>query len=343
MDYLPRRESEFKNWETNFLNRLRTHQDEFGLTGEELDALSNMQSNWQTAYSDHLNAQSAALGARQKKDNLYKDYQSALRRIVRKLQVNDKVTEDHKVSLGMTVPTESRTRFGPPTTRPMARIEMGQRLQHTIHFMDEATPTRRGKPFGISGCEIWFRLGITLPKTPKNTSFWMFLAPVLMLSSMRIPLAVKLPITCYAGKTGRAIGVLGVRSTVRRYNRKQILLVHYYRAIGIFFVNSKTKPVGSTKVLTTNLGSTKVLTTNLGSTKVLTTNLGSTKVLTTNLRSTKVLTTNLGSTKVLTTNLGSTLVLTTNALHFWMSHFSGNDNPIELCFRHVPQFQTSLL
>jgi len=41
----------------------------------------------------------------------------------------------------------------------MARIKMGQRLQHTIHFMDEATPNRRGKPSGVTGCEICLRLG----------------------------------------------------------------------------------------------------------------------------------------------------------------------------------------
>ncbi|MBC6477235.1 MAG: HNH endonuclease [Hormoscilla sp. GM7CHS1pb] len=32
-----------------------------------------------------------------------------------------------------------------------------------------------------------------------------------------------------------------------------------------------------------------------------------------------------------------------NALHFWMGHFARNDNSIELYFRHIPQFQTSLL
>ena len=159
MDYLPRRESEFKNWESNFFNHLTTHQAEFGLTAEELAALTNLQSSWQAAYSNHLQAQWAAQGARQKKDILYKDYKSALRQMVRKLQVNDKVTEDHKVSLGMNLQTATRTRVGPPTTRPIARIEMGQRLQHTIHFQDEATPNRRGKPAGVMGCEIWLKSG----------------------------------------------------------------------------------------------------------------------------------------------------------------------------------------
>ncbi|MBC6480900.1 MAG: hypothetical protein GDA56_27090 [Hormoscilla sp. GM7CHS1pb] len=59
MDYLPRRKSEFKNWETNFFNHLTTNQAEFGLTAEELAALANLQSSWQAAYTNHLNAQSA--------------------------------------------------------------------------------------------------------------------------------------------------------------------------------------------------------------------------------------------------------------------------------------------
>ena len=34
-------------------------------------------------------------------------------------------------------------------------VECGQRLQHTIAFTDEATPTRKAKPAGVLGAEIW--------------------------------------------------------------------------------------------------------------------------------------------------------------------------------------------
>ena len=33
-----------------------------------------------------------------------------------------------------------------------------QRLQHTIHFADEATPTSKAKPAGVMGAEVWVKV-----------------------------------------------------------------------------------------------------------------------------------------------------------------------------------------
>jgi hypothetical protein len=38
------------------------------------------------------------------------------------------------------------------------RVESGQRLTHTLRFTDEGSPTRRGKPRGVSGAEVWLAL-----------------------------------------------------------------------------------------------------------------------------------------------------------------------------------------
>ena len=34
-----------------------------------------------------------------------------------------------------------------------------QRLQHEIGFRDEHTPTSTAKPQGVTGCEIWIKIG----------------------------------------------------------------------------------------------------------------------------------------------------------------------------------------
>ncbi len=31
-------------------------------------------------------------------------------------------------------------------------------MQHKIHFADESTPTKRAKPAGVMGCEIWVKI-----------------------------------------------------------------------------------------------------------------------------------------------------------------------------------------
>ena len=49
--------------------------------------------------------------------------------------------------LGMTVTREWSSPVGPPTNRPVATIDVGQRLRHTIEFSDEST--RSTRPIGV--------------------------------------------------------------------------------------------------------------------------------------------------------------------------------------------------
>ena len=51
----------------------------------------------------------------------------------------------------------------PPTTAPICTIECGNRLQQTLRFVDSATPTRKAKPAGALGVEIWNKVGTTPP------------------------------------------------------------------------------------------------------------------------------------------------------------------------------------
>ena len=39
----------------------------------------------------------------------------------------------------------------------MVKVDTSQRLQHTISFADELTPTRKAKPAGVRGAQIWVR------------------------------------------------------------------------------------------------------------------------------------------------------------------------------------------
>ncbi len=40
------------------------------------------------------------------------------------------------------------------------------RLQHTVAFMDESTPTSKAKPAGVMGAEIWVKVGDAPPVDP---------------------------------------------------------------------------------------------------------------------------------------------------------------------------------
>ena len=47
----------------------------------------------------------------------------------------------------------------------------GNRLQQTLRFVDSATPTRKAKPAGVLGVEIWNKVGTTPPSGENDLRF----------------------------------------------------------------------------------------------------------------------------------------------------------------------------
>ncbi|WP_446421963.1 hypothetical protein [Coleofasciculus sp.] len=169
--YMPRSDADFNNWQGNFIATLTNHLTDLGLTAEEITSITTAQTTWTTAYNHHIAAQSAAESARQDKDDSGKQYKSLLRQLVNQLQVNPQMTDAMRQGLGITVSKSTSSSLGEPTTRPIPRIESKGRYQLEIHFVDETTPTRKAKPSGIMGSEIWVKIGDPPPTDPKELTF----------------------------------------------------------------------------------------------------------------------------------------------------------------------------
>ncbi len=77
------------------------------------------------------------------KDHARAALQADIRPLVRRLQASPNVDDGARAAMGITVPDRVPTPAGPPGTRPVVRVDISQRLRHTVHFADEATPKRR--------------------------------------------------------------------------------------------------------------------------------------------------------------------------------------------------------
>ncbi len=51
------------------------------------------------------------------------------------------------------------------------RVHTSQRLRHVIVFVDELTPTRKAKPAGVMGAEVWVKVGDPAPTDPSELTF----------------------------------------------------------------------------------------------------------------------------------------------------------------------------
>ena len=158
-DYIPDTDGQFAAWANNFMAYADGHLADLGLVAADLTELANMQADFNAKMTVHITAQQAAQSACQAKDSSRKEFKSALRHLVRQLQVSDDVRDSEREALGITVADTIRTaNTAEITTRPIGVVDTSQRLRHKIRFADETTPTRRAKPAGIMGCEIWVKV-----------------------------------------------------------------------------------------------------------------------------------------------------------------------------------------
>ncbi|KKM15216.1 hypothetical protein LCGC14_1698310 [marine sediment metagenome] len=116
-------------------------------------------------------AQAAAQSARQAKDAARDAYEALIRPVVARLQASAEVDDAERAGLGITVPDRIATPAEIPTTRPVASVDTSQRLQHTVRFADESTPTRTAKPKGVMGVELWVKIGDPPPIGPSQVNF----------------------------------------------------------------------------------------------------------------------------------------------------------------------------
>lgn len=175
-DYIPGGDAEFSAWLDNFVTYANANLAAIGLVAADLTPTTTAQSTWKTAYPAHITASAAALSARQAKDGARRGVEAAVRPLVRRLQASPAVSDAERASLGITVPDPGGTPVGPPTTMPVVRVECGARLQHTIHFTDSATPTRKAKPAGVLGAEIWVNVLPIGQPTPGDPDTFRFVA-----------------------------------------------------------------------------------------------------------------------------------------------------------------------
>ncbi|MCK5644055.1 MAG: hypothetical protein KAJ19_24870 [Gammaproteobacteria bacterium] len=170
-DYIPPADAAFDTWADNFVNYLVPNSPALGLLAADIAALGTAHPAWRAAYFAHTAAQTAAQAARQTKDDARSTLETEIRSLTRRLQASTAVDDSERAALGITVPDTVATAAAVPATRPLVTVDTSQRLRHVIAFVDEGTPTRRAKPKGVMGVEIWVKIGDPPPTDPNELTF----------------------------------------------------------------------------------------------------------------------------------------------------------------------------
>jgi hypothetical protein len=170
-DYIPSSDAEFDAWSKNFVDKVVANAAALGVTPAQVTSLQGKQTDWGAKYPTSITKQAESNSAVQAKSDSRSGFEDLIRSTVNIIQSSETVTDADRQTLGITVRSTARTAVGPPTTKPIATVDTSQRLQHTINFVDELTPTSRAKPDGVQGCEIWMKVGDPAPNGPNDVRY----------------------------------------------------------------------------------------------------------------------------------------------------------------------------
>ncbi len=170
-DYIPNTDADFNTWQANFCNYLSANLAALGLTAADLAAITAAKASWETAYADDVAKQAVARGTNQAKTSARDGFETILRAVTQQVQARPNVADSQRAGLGINIRETARTPTGVPDSRPVGTIDTSQRLRHTINFSDESTPSRRAKPDGVMGCQIWAKVGDPAPVDPSELRF----------------------------------------------------------------------------------------------------------------------------------------------------------------------------
>ena len=162
-DYIPHSDATFDTWQINYVTYFVANAAALGFDPiADVLTINNAQTAWGGSYSGHTTAQAAAVAASGLKDTDRDAFIAILRGFTGQIQANPATTDVQRAALGITIPDTIPTPVGPPTTRPVLEADTSQRLQITVSFRDEFA-TDKAKPAGVSGCEIWAKIGDPAP------------------------------------------------------------------------------------------------------------------------------------------------------------------------------------
>lgn len=175
-NYIPRPDGDFSAFSNHYYEAVEKWWNVQGLDLNDLIDLKKALDLWNAQYPAHVAAQQKAEGARQAKDEARAALEKEIRPVTNFVQGYTKTTDADRAEIGITVRDTSKTPSPTPTSAPLVRVESGQRLTHRLRFTDAAAPTRRGKPPGTIGAEVWLALTPTGEPAPPPGDSYRFLS-----------------------------------------------------------------------------------------------------------------------------------------------------------------------
>ena len=142
----------------------------FGLVAAQATAYSTLNGLFNTAYLAAIDPITRTKGKVAAKNQTKVNLKAMASELAKIIQATPTVTDEQKIELGLNVRAHP-TPNPPPSVRPAVSVIAVNGRAVTVNITDAAVPSKRGKPAGCLGANIYSFAGTTYPVDPTAWSF----------------------------------------------------------------------------------------------------------------------------------------------------------------------------
>jgi hypothetical protein len=163
--YIPRKDADFAQWVSNFMNYLSVHQAQFNFPATVFSELTVLQAAWDAAYAAAETVATRTKATVVAKEEARATLEKELRRDIREFLTYSRFVSDaDRKNMGLPVHKTGSTPTPPPAETVKATVSTPAPATIAIDFRSEAG---RAKPAGVHGAEIVWAI---LDRPPVNWS-----------------------------------------------------------------------------------------------------------------------------------------------------------------------------
>lgn len=168
---IPSAEGQFDAWARNFVHVIKEHPETYRMDSDEIKEFSRMLNAWDGHYAAAIEARDAARAATAVKDESRHTLEERIRQAAKRIQADVRISNHARAEAGLPIHKTRRTPVAVPKTSPIAQVITSDRLEHSIMFSDASTPTRKARPNGCTGAEIYVAIADHVPQDPSEFRF----------------------------------------------------------------------------------------------------------------------------------------------------------------------------
>ena len=159
------------DWSTNFSARITATPTAYGLVAADATALASLVADFTTRRSTATNPPTRTRITIAAKDTSKAALIAKCRSLGRIVKAFPSITPAQLHELGLHVRDREPTPIPPPATHPVVSVDKLGSLQTSLRISDELTPTRRAKPDGVTGANLFVKIDGEPPDSPDDCKY----------------------------------------------------------------------------------------------------------------------------------------------------------------------------